>query len=229
MALTAPVDTAAGPSVDAATARTTGLLYLGVGLTGMLGFLAIRPQLFEPGDPAATLANLAAHETLAQVGIALELGLVLTQALAALWFFRLFRAVDSFVAGAIAVFGMVNAVAILGSAAFLASALDVARQPVGEGDSHLMYVVGENFWAAGNLFFGLWLIPMGVAVLRSGWAPRLLGNLLVVGGVAYVLSAFVASALADAPTALETVLVLPATVGELWMIGWLLLTGLRRR
>lgn len=229
MALPAPVDTAPSPSADAAAARTTGLLYLALGLTGMLGFLVVRPQLFEPGDAAATVANLAAHEGLAQAGIALELGAVLAQALAALWFFRLFRPVDSFVAGAIAVFGMVNAVAILGSAAFLASALDVSREPVGEGDSQLMYVVGENFWASGNLFFGLWLIPMGVAVLRSGWAPRALGNLLVVGGVLYVLSAFVVSAVADASAVVETVLVVPATVAEFWMIGWLLVTGLRGR
>ena len=57
----------------------------------------------------------------------LQLGIVLTQALAAVWFYRLFRSVDTFAAGLIAVFGMVNAAAILGSAAVLATALDVAH------------------------------------------------------------------------------------------------------
>lgn len=213
---------------DAATALTTGLLYLGVAITGMLGFLVIRSQLFDPANPAGTLANLLEHQTLARAGIALELALVVTQVLAALWFYRLFRSVDSFTAGAIAVFGTVNAIVILGSAAFLASALEVALDPVGENASQLMYVVSGNLWGVGNLFFGLWLIPMGLAALRSGWTPRPLGWILTVGGVGYLLSALT-NYLVPAADALTQALVIPATIGELWMIGWLLVRGFNPR
>jgi len=156
------------------TARVTGLLYLGLALTGLLGFLTIRPRIFDPDDAASTLAHLVEHEWLARAGIALELGVVLTQALVALWFLRLFRSVDAVAAGAIAAFGLVNAGAILGSAALLASALQVALDPAGDpaGDAQLLYVVGDNLWGVSALFFGLWLIPMGLCVLRSGWMPR---------------------------------------------------------
>ncbi len=84
------------------TARTTGAFYLALGITGMLGFLMVRPALFVAGDPAATLANLVGNQAMARLGIALEMGVVITQTLAALWFFRLFRRVDDFAAGAIA-------------------------------------------------------------------------------------------------------------------------------
>ncbi|MDG6107870.1 DUF4386 domain-containing protein [Dactylosporangium aurantiacum] len=63
------------------TARVTGLLYLGLAGTGGLGFLLVRSRLFVDGDPAATLANLVAHQPLARAGVALELLVVLTQAL----------------------------------------------------------------------------------------------------------------------------------------------------
>lgn len=43
------------------TARTTGAFYLALGITGMLGFLMVRPALFVAGDPAATLANLVGN------------------------------------------------------------------------------------------------------------------------------------------------------------------------
>jgi hypothetical protein len=203
----------------------TGLAYLGLAVTGMLGFLVVRPRLYTE-EAGETLTRLVENEGLARVGIALELGVVLTQVVAALWFYRLFRRVDGFTAGAIAVFGLFNAVAILGSAAAMATALDLALDPVGEGGSQLLAVLSENFWGVGNLFFGLWLIPMGLAVLRSGWAPRLLGQLLVLGGVAYLVGAFVGYL---APGAELVIVALPliATVGELWMIGWLLLRGLR--
>ena len=77
------------------TARMTGVFYLGLAITGALGFLLIRPLLFAEGDPSATLANLLENEALARVGVAAELGIVVTQALAAVWFYRLFRAADS--------------------------------------------------------------------------------------------------------------------------------------
>jgi hypothetical protein len=46
-------------------ARTTGLLYLGLAITGVLS-LAIHAQIFEADEPAATLSNLRGHESLAR-------------------------------------------------------------------------------------------------------------------------------------------------------------------
>jgi hypothetical protein len=213
------------------TARATGLWYLGLAVTGALGFLVIRPRLFFDGDPSETLAHLMANEPLARAGIALELGIVLTQVLAALWFYRLFRPVDRFVAGTLVLFGTVNAVAILASAAFLATALDVALGGVAAGGgtaslAQLMYLVSGNLWGVAAVFFGLWLIPMGWLVRRSGWMPRLLGMLLMVGGVGYLLSAFVRYLLPGVEL-LPDVLTIPATLGEVWTVGYLLIYGVR--
>src|SRR5688500_5832508 len=107
------------------TARMTGLFYLALAITGGLGVLPIRSQLSVAADPAATLADLVAHESLARSGVAVEMLVVLSQTLAAVWFFRLFQRVDAFAAGSIAAFGLVNAVAILGSAALLATANEI--------------------------------------------------------------------------------------------------------
>ncbi|MGA9746454.1 MAG: DUF4386 domain-containing protein [Nocardioides sp.] len=224
-----PGDTTPG-NADPRVARTTGLLYLGLALTGMLGFLLVRPALYVAGDPVATLGHLVDQAALARVGVALEMGIVVTQALAALWFYRLFRPVDAFAAGAIAVFGLVNAVAILASAAALGTAVQVAAEPFGDSASavQLMYLVSNNLWGVGALFFGLWLVPMGWCVLRSGWMPRPLGWILVAGGAGYVLSAFV-SYLAPEAGVVADALAVPASVGEFWMIGWLLLTRKTRR
>lgn len=211
------------------TARITGLLYLGMCVTAVFGHFIIPGQIFDAGDAAATLSHLAERETLARLGIAMELGTVTFQALLALWFYRLFRSVDAFMAGAVAVLGMVNAVAILGSAAVLATALDVALDPSLDGaaaTAQLMYVVSGNLWGVATVFFGLWLIPMGSLVLRSGWMPRLMGWLLVAGGVGYVLHAFVLY-LAPEAASIASVLVW-LSVSEFWMVGYLLVEGVRR-
>jgi hypothetical protein len=94
------------------------------------------------------------------------------------------------------------------------------------GNAQLMYALSGHLWGAGNLFFGLWLIPMGRCVLQSGTMPRLLGHLLIVGGVGYVLSGFL-TYLAPGLPIVTAVLVVPATIGEFWMIGYLLVRGSR--
>ncbi len=215
------------------TARTTGLLYLGLAITGMLGYMLVRNQLLVAGQPEATLANLIQHESLARLGIVIEMGVVITQALAALWFYRLFRSVNGFAAGAIAAFGLINSVVILGSAAMLATALDVSLDAsltvngAAAATSQLLYIVSGHLWTIGGIFFGLWLIPMGWLARHSGWMPNLLGWILMVGGIGYVANALLTYLLPDAGPAL-TLLTIPATIGELWMVGYLCLRGVRR-
>ncbi len=216
------------------TARTTGLLYVALAITGMLSFLVIRNQIFVTDDPAGTLANLVEHTALARAGIVLEMSLVLAQALTAVWFYRLFRSVDSFAAGSLAAFGLFNAAMIAGSAAMLATALDVAKDAslnaAGNpaATAQLLYVISGHLWGVGAIFFGLWLIPMGSLAQRSGWLPSLLGRILIWGGVGYVLSAFVTYLFPDAET-IAGLMTLPATVGEFWIFGYLTIRGVRDR
>lgn len=209
------------------SARLTALAYLGLAISGIVGFLLIRSQLYVPDDATRTAANLVAHEGLARLGVAADLVTVLTQALAAVGFFLVFRRVNLVGAASITAFGLVNSVVILVATAFSATALQVAVRggPTSASDALMLYDVNAATWNAGGLFFGLWLIPMGWLTLRSGSMPRALGWILVVGGVGYVLSAFV-SFLAPGASGLAGVLPLPATLGEVWMIGYLLIKGM---
>ncbi|UZN03696.1 DUF4386 domain-containing protein [Cellulomonas sp. S1-8] len=215
------------------TARITGLWYLALGITGMLGFLLIRPRLYVAGDPDATAANLVEHASLADAGLVIEMALVVSQVLAALWFHRLLRDLDRFAAVAVAVFGCFNAVAILVGATFLWTArtvvADPALAPAGDtaATAQLLYELAYNAWGVGALFFGLWLIPMGYVVVTSRRWPVPLGWVLIVGGAGYLVSAFVSASLPDAPDALVDALTFPATFGELWMLGYLVSLGIR--
>jgi hypothetical protein len=186
-------------------ARVAGWCYLGLAVTGLVGY-----PLLQPGT---------------SVDVLLELGIAATQALAAMAFFRLFAQVNAFRAGALAAFGLINAVVILTSAAALAAALGVAGDPSAVA---LLRSLSEALWIVGGLFFGLWLVPMGLLVLESGWMPRPLGWLLVVSGAGYVASTAVQVAMPEA-FAVADLLTMPAAVGELWMIGYLLVRGVAPR
>ena len=215
-------------------ALATGSAYAGLAVTGMLGYLVIRSQLYVAGDAVTTASNLVSHEGLARIGVAVDLGAVLTQALAALGFYQLFKVVNHFAAAAIAAFGMVNSVIMLVGTAFSATALEVALGEAARSTHDqaattlLMYDLSGAAWRTGALFFGLWLIPMGWCALRSRFMPRLLGWILMAGGVGYIVSGFVDYLVANGST-LVSALTVPASVGEFWMVGYLLVAGLRRR
>lgn len=215
------------------TARTTGLLYLGLAIAGFVGFLFARGELFVEADATATLANLVERPGLARLGIVADLTVVLTQALAAIWFYKLFRFDGPVAAGSIAAFGLMNAAAVLVATAASVTALAVAGgAPVATGGGadatvQTLYVLGNAMWDVGGLFFGLWLIPMGHLVLTSRVMPRALGWVLMSGGIGYVLSTYVLQLAPATPAAVEALLVGLATIGEFWMVGYLIIVGKR--
>jgi len=69
---------------------------------------------------------------------------------------------------------------------------------------------------------------MGRLVLLSGWMPRPLGWILIAGGLSYIVSVFVVYLTPGAPTVVGTILTGLATVGEFWMLGYLIIIGVRR-
>lgn len=214
------------------TARATGAWYLGLAVTGMLGFLVLRGQIFT-GDSAQTLAHLTDNAALAHLTVVMELLIVITQAVAAVWFYKMLRGINPMAGVSIAAFGLINAVAILASAASMGAAIAVAGDaslaPGGDAAATvgLLEELSAQSWGVGAIFFGLWLIPMGWVALQQRRFPTPLGYALLIGGVGYVASALVGYGVADAPGALIEGLTMPASVGEFWMIGYLLIKGIR--
>lgn len=225
-------DTLQAQAVLNRTARATGLWYLAVAITGLIGFILIRESLYVDGDPAATAANLVDNATRARIGVGIDLGLVIAQTMAALWFYRLFRHVDSFAAASVAVLGIVNAVAIMIGTAFSAAALATALgdTPAPAGDSaanaQLLYDLNEATWSVAGIFFGLWLIPMGYLVLKSRTMPRALGIVIIAGGIGYIVATYVGFLFPGAASTADS-LTWVAAIGEFWIIGYLLTKGLR--
>jgi len=212
------------------TARITGLAYLGLAIFSLLSYLLIRNQLYVPDDATQTAANLIAHEGLARLGIVTDVAVVLTQTATAVSFWTLFRPVHPVAAGSIAAFGLVNAVILLIATAYSATALDVAQRADATSTSNvlLLYDLNNTAFSLASLFFGLWLIPMGWLARRSGYMPRPLGWILIGGGAGYILSVFVAALFPDA-SGVVTALTVPATIGEFWMVGYLLIKGVADR
>jgi hypothetical protein len=181
------------------------------------------------GDAAATASNILAHQTLFRLGIFAELFSSIAFVFLALALYRFFAPVSRpqarallalvLVAVAVALFNVVNHVAALAvfRGAELGAAFDqTQRNALGM----LLLGLHQKGIFVAEIFWGLWLFPLGTLVMRSGWFPRILGVLLLANGGAYVLAALVTLLLPEYARAVNAA-VLPALLGELWFILWL--------
>ena len=211
------------------TARLTGLWYLLLAVSGILGFMVFHPQVYITNDAEKTLSNLIKNASVARTRLLFELVIIVSQALAAVWFYKLFKEVNKWAATVLCIWGIVNSVVIMVSAIAMNTAIDIAAssQTVQEKTVliHLISHLIANSWSIGGLFFGLWLLPMGYIIIGSKRMPFWLGCTLLAGGVGYLLQTFFQAA--DVQSSFLNYLVLPATAGELWMIGYLLIFGIR--
>ena len=211
------------------TARVAGIWYLAMAISGILGFLIFHPQIFDSKDAHKTLTNLIDLESLARTRLLLEFGIIVSQALTAVWFYKLFRNINEWAAWSVGAWGMINSVAIMISAISMASAIEIASSSQTVEDKvlliELLSSLIKNAWGVGGLFFGLWLIPMGYIITSTKRMPIWLGRTLIAGGIGYLLSTTVNYLGIESP--LSGYLTIPATVGEFWMIGYLLIFGIR--
>ena len=77
-----------------------------------------------------------------------------------------------------------------------------------------------------EIFYGLWLLPFGLLVIRSGYLPRVLGVLLIMGGLAYVAHSITSLLLAGQRVAVyERITMLARAAAEFPAILWLLIKG----
>ena len=78
-----------------------------------------------------------------------------------------------------------------------------------------------------QIFFGLWLTPLGYLAYKSRWFPKALGIMLVVACVCYLVDVLGVFLAPDFGENISTFLAIPPTIAECWMVGYLLVRGVK--
>src|SRR6266568_3304814 len=191
-------------------ARVAGLLYLLIGITAPIGLVYVPGALIVAGDATATANHIRASESLLRIGIASELFHQIVCIFLVLALYRLFKAVSEKHAALVLVRGA-DFLSVFETRQLDALALLFLRLH-GQG-----LVVASIFW-------GLWLFPFGILVIRSGFIPRVLGVLMMMAGIGYLASSFTSLLLPRyAHPVGQFAMVLE--IGELPIIFWFLIWG----
>lgn len=217
------------------TARLAGLLYLFVVLTGPFVLLYVPGKLFVAGDAAGTVGNILAHQSLFRAHIAVGFVSELLF-LAVVWvLYRLLEDTGPQLAIAMAALILIDVPLAFLSTANEVATLTFVRSPgfltvFDPPQREALVTLLMSFDQAGvlvsEMFWGLWLLPLGLLVYRSGFLPRFLGVWLFLNGLAYVA---ISSTGLFLPQQLETVstMATPVLFGEVAFMLWLLIAGVR--
>jgi hypothetical protein len=81
-------------------------------------------------------------------------------------------------------------------------------------------------YGVSSVFFGFYGVTTGWLVIRSGFLPRVIGALLVIGSLSYLAYGFIDILSPSAASSLVPWIQLPSLVGELSFTLWLLIAGL---
>jgi hypothetical protein len=218
-------------------ARVAGLLYLLVVLTGPFVLLYVPGKLFAPGDATATARNILAHESLFRAYIVVEFISELLFVLLVLALYRLLKGVGQQLATLMAVLILIEAPLAFSSVATHMATLTLVRgadflavfgEPQRNALAMLLLNVDRQGVLVSQVFWGLWLLPLGVLVYRSGFIPRLLGGWLMINGLAYVAMSLTGLLWRQHLKTVSTIAT-PVLFGEMALMLWLLIVGARAK
>lgn len=192
-------------------------------------------KLFVPGDATATASNILAHQSLFRAHIVVGLVSELLFISVVLALYRLLKGVSIQLATLMVILILIDA-----PLAFLSVANEVATLTFLRGADFLavfdkpqreaLAILLINFDRQGvlvsEIFWGLWLLPLGLLVYRSGFLPRLLGVWLFINGLAYLTISSTGLLLPQHLKVVSTIAT-PVLFGEVAFMLWLLIVGAR--
>jgi Domain of unknown function (DUF4386) len=217
-------------------ARIAGGLYLLLAIFGGFAEGYVEPKMYVAGNAAATAANVAANAGLVRLGVVADLLDGTVFIFLALTLYILLKHVRKSVARAMLVLvALATAITCL-VAVFEFEGLQVATDAsyaaaLGAAGSNALVMLLLDMQHYGlliaQIFFGLWLAPLGYLAYKSGMFPKTLGVLLVVGAAGYLVDMLARFLVPDVGEKIGAFVVIPSAVSEFWMLGYLLVKGVR--
>ncbi len=217
--------------------RIAAFWYLLILVTGPIVLIYLPSRFSVPGDAAATIARIMAAQALYRLGIVIQLISSIGFLFTAMSLYALFKGVDRGQARAMAAL-----VVVCVPIGLITSLFQIAPLLLSSGADYLkaftpgqlqsLAMIFLDLDKQGNLisnvFWGLWLLPLGILVYKSGFFPKILGVLQIVACFGY-LAAFLSGILFPGGRGIVQSIITVTLLGELPFIFWLVIVGARVR
>ncbi len=220
------------------TARLAGLLYLIWIITGLFAMFYVPSQINMRGDAATTAQNILSNEFLFRTSIVNDLVSSTIWVFLVLVLYRLFKDVNERQAKLLFALVIVQIPAAFFMEAFNITSLMILKGEIlktfeiTQRQDLALLLLRMNDYGVLTLefFWGLWLFPLAILVYRSRFLPRFLGVWLMITGFFYLVLSLTGLMLPQyKDMVLHSVFALPAEVGEVAFMLWILIVGAKEQ
>ena len=214
------------------TARVAGLFFLVMVVSGIVAEILFRQNLFVASDIVTSANNILSNQFLYRAGILSDMLMSVSYLLTALVLYKLLSSVNKNMAAMMVVFTTAGSVLLLFNILnelaplyilrgndFLSGFSDSQRQSL----AMLFYSLYQHGYMIGQIFFSLWVLPLGMLIYKSGFMPKVLGILFVIEAIFGLTSVAVHFLIPN--VTLETILMLPMMIAEFSFMFYLLIVG----
>ena len=179
------------------TARVAAFVFLIIFFLGMSTEHFIRPGMIVAGDPAATVRNIGASEALFRLSLVSDLIRQTLLMLLTLILYKLLKPVNKTIASLMVIFYLVcvpiSMLNELNHFAVLLLSSDAGNLTAFKADQLnalvTFFLELRKYGTFIAQFFSFWVVLLGYLVYKSGFLPRILGILLMLGGLCYTVLA----------------------------------------
>jgi Domain of unknown function (DUF4386) len=220
-------------------ARIAGLLYFGVVLTGIFTLMYVPAKLIVSDNASLTYHNIVSSESLFRLGIVSGLLCYTFFLFLPLLLYRLLKPVNENYAKLMVLLAVLsvpiffinvqNEFTVLSLVNGTANQFGFSAEQI---QSQVMLYLNQydNGMRIVHIFSGLWLFPFGYLVFKSGFLPKILGVLLMLGCFGYLIN-FVGHTLIPnySTIGISSYISLPASIGEIGTCLWLLIMGAKNK
>lgn len=217
-----------------AKGRLAGFVYLLLVVTGIFNLIYVPSQLINWQDAAQTVTNITSHEWLFRAGILVGVVSYVFYLILPFILYDIFKTVHRtsalfmvvFAAASVPVslFNMVDKVNVL---ELLSGAHYMQAFSAEQIQAQVMLLLSsyQNGIGVVQIFWGLWLFPLGYLIVKSAYIPKILGVLLMLGCIGYLV--FFCQNILFPDIALPRFLKWPGSFGEIGTCIWLLVMGVK--
>ncbi len=210
-------------------ARIAGICYLALIVSGVFAEIIVRQKLFNQANDQNILEIITANKQLLKIGFISDLIMLCSYTLLAYFLHLLLKKTQKDLANLFLIC-VVIAIAIMGANLLNHVALDTLPTVNFSNENlinQMQYTIKmhQNGYHIAQLFFGLWLLPLGITLIKSKFFPKFIGIFLIIGCFGYLID--MVSFFMFSNT--NNMVTLPADIGEFSLCIYLLIKGVKHQ
>ncbi len=210
------------------TARIAGFLFLILGICTGVSWAYLK-SIYVPNDALTTVNNIQAAGWLFRLNFVSNLIGLIALLFSSYFLYKLLKSVNKdwatlmvllvVVSTPIAILNLLNLFAPI----LLLSGGYLSTSGAAQFNALILLFLDLHFYGVGiaEIFWGLWLFPLGFLVFKSGFIPKTIGVFLIIAGLGYVIDSLLRFLMPGYNMAISSY----TFIGELMIIFWLIFKG----